>query len=308
MALDSRSVRDGLLGVSLARSGLVLTLAGALSIGSVLLGATARAQGWMAVFDGRLSLLVLFVLVVGSAVAAANAYWNDGLLLSWLLVFGSVLGWLWIVFVQGPVFFDVAIVPIAWAALTALVVGTVGYVIGRRRRLHARTKDEGKFEWPLEVLVGRELGQRGRWVVVSAMLFVLGSGVIYGTRPFVELPFEGVMLFELFYPTGVLAANTWLGTLVVLGWIGLAMWPAYRGAGLLVSWGIVFGPMFGAILTGFVLGGTSGVGPLLDATFAFLAALIFVVILGTGGFLLGIALRRVVGSPESRRPPDDVKA
>lgn len=138
-------------------------------------------------------------------------------------------------------------------------------------------------------------------------LFVLAGGVSYVTGPFLKLPIEGVSLFDLFYPTAVLHANTFLGSLVVLGWIGLAMWPAYRGAGLLISWGIVFGPMFGVILTGFVSGETSGVGPLLDATFAFIAALIFTLILGTGGYLFETGLRRVIGPSDFRQLADDLK-
>lgn len=305
--LSSEPIRVGLFGVSRTRSILVLVLAGVFLLGSFLIGTVARTQGWMEVLDGRLYVLVMFVLIFGSAVAAANAFWNDGLVLSWLLVFGPVLGWLWIVFVQGPVFFDSAIVPIAWAVFTALVVGTLGYVIGRRRRIDTHVTGDGQSEWLLGTLIGWDLGQRGQWLIVAGALFVLAGGLIYATRPFLELPIEGVILFELFYPTGVLVESTLVGTLVVLGWVGLAMWPAYRGAGLLVSWAVVFGPMFGAILTDFVLGGTSGVGPLLDATFAFLAALIFTIILGTGGFLLGTGLRRSVGSPESRRPADDVR-
>lgn len=136
MDFDSPLVSDGLLGISRRRSFLLTGLAFALFLGTYLLGTIARAQGWMSLLDGRLPLLVLFVLVAGVPVAAASAIWNDGLLLSWLLVFGPVLGWLWIVFVQGPVFLDGAIVPIAFAGFAALVVGTLGYVIGRSRSKH----------------------------------------------------------------------------------------------------------------------------------------------------------------------------
>lgn len=304
--LKSESIRVGLLGVSRTRSVHVLVLAGVLLLGSLLLGNVARTQGWMALLDERLFLLVLFVLVAGSAVAAANAYWNDGLVLSWLLVFGPVLGWLWMVFVQGPVFFDVAIVPIAWAMFAALVVGTLGYVLGRR--LDTRGTPDVTSEWMLGTIVGRDLGRRGQWLAVSSALFVLAVGLMAATRPFLELPIEGVTLFELFYPTGVLVESTLVGAVVVLGWMGLAMLPAYQRAGLLVSWAIVFGPLFGAILTEFVLGGTSGGWPVLDVTLAFLAALIFTLVLGTGGFILGGALRRVVGATASRRPPNEMRS
>lgn len=292
MALISEPVGNGLLGKSRSRSLLALGLSGALLLGAFLLGTVATTQGWMAILDGRISLLVLLVLVFGTAVAAANAYWNDGLVLSWLLVFGPILGWLWVVFVQGPIVFYGAIVPIAWSVLTALVVGTIGYVIGRGRRNYTHDRSEGQVEWPLAVIVGRDYSQRRQWLLLIGALFVLTGGMTYVVGPFLGFPIEGVTLFELFYPTAVLDANTSLGTLVVLGWIGLAAWPAYRGAGLLVSWGIVFGPMFGVILTGFVLGGTSGVGPLLDATFALLAGLIFTIILGTAGYILGGAFRK----------------
>lgn len=263
-----------------------------------LLSDIARSRGWMVDWFARFPLVVLAVLLVGGSLAAGNAYWNDGVVLSWLLVFAPVVGWLWNVFVQeGNVFFDEAIVPLAWAVFTALVVGTVGYVTGRTvRGVEIRDGQESSTR-VLRTPVG-DRSQVARWGVLAGGLFVVTSSLIYVTRPFVQLPVEGVSLFELFFPTGVIVANILLGTAVILGWSGLASWPAYRNAGLLVSWGVLFGPMFGAILTTFVMGGISGSGPLVDAALAFVAALVFAVILGTVGFLLGTTVRRIQGSSQ----------
>lgn len=304
MTVDSGQIRTGFLGDTRTRSLLVLGIAGALFLSVYFLSIVAERQGWMSAIDGQIHFVVLFVLVVGGGLAAGNASWNDGLGLSWLLVFALVFGWLWNVFVQeGPVFFDEAIVPLAWAVFTALVVGTVGYVIGRSfHGLPTQDTESDPSGWLLWLLVGQDPVRPVRWSLLAGGLFVIASSMMYVTQPYLPLPVEGVTLFELFYPTGVLAADTLPGAIVVLGWMGVAMWPAYRNAGLLVSWGLLFGPMFGASLTDFVLDGISGSGPFVDATFAFLAALIFALILGTGGFLIGRALRWAF---DRRRPTEE---
>lgn len=286
-------LRSALLGRDTPRSLLVLGLA--VGLGLYVHDAIARSPALLDAVDGRLYIPILIVVVVGGAIAASNASWNDGVVPSWLLVFAPVLGWLWHPFVQGPVSFDRVIVPVAFATLAALVVGTLGYVIGRRwagRAARAGTAEPP--EWLLGVLLGRDTDRTRLWVLVAFALFVISGAVIAVTRPFLSLPVEGVELIELFHPTGVVASDTLLGSVVLLGWLGLAMWPAYRDAGLLVSWGLLFGPMFGAISADFVLGGISGSGPLMDATLAFLAALIYSLVFGTGGFLFGSGLRRMV--------------
>lgn len=284
-------LRTALLGRNPSRTLLALGLA--VGLGLSVHDAIARSPEWLEAMDGRLYVPVLFVVVVGGAIAAWNASRNDGIVPSWLLVFAPVLGWLWHVFVQGPVNVERAIVPTAFATLAALVVGTVGYVVGRRidARAASDARDESS-DWLLRLLVGRVPARFSRWGLRAGGLFVLASALVYATRPYLRLPIEGVVLFDLYYPTGALAAAV-LGGVVVLAWTGLAAWPAYRRAGLLASWAITFGPLFGAILTDFLLGGTSGGGPVIDATLAFLAALSFALVLGTGGFLVGAATRRV---------------
>lgn len=306
----SSEVLIAVLGRNERRSTLAFGVALALFLSVYLLSATAERHGWMDVLDGRIYLVVLFVLVVGGGLAAGNAYWNDGLALSWLLVFALVFGWLWNVFVQeGPVFFDEGIVPLAWAVFTALVVGTVGYVVGRRPHGFGPQDIQGESSgWLLRVFVGRGPGRSGRWDMLAVGLFAIASGLIYVTRPYLPLPVENVTLFELFLVGGVFAANIPLGSIILFGWLGLAMWPAYRNAGLLVSWGLIFGPMFGAILTDYVMDGISGSGPLVDATFAFLLALILALILGTGGFVLGTGLRRLVTRRGDNRRERDASA
>lgn len=302
--LDSPGLRTALLGRDTTRSFLAFGLAIALALGFYVLGAIGEAQGWIYGFDQVFPVFVLLVLVVGGVVAAGNAYWNDGLVLSWLLVFGPVLGWLWIVLVQSANLIEVAIVPVAFATLGALVAGTLGYVAGRVLVVRA---DAGSWADPsnrlLRLLVGHVPNRQARWALLAGGLFVLSGALIYANRPYTPLPVEGVVLFELFYPTGVLAADTVFGIVVILAWMGLAAWPAYRREGILVSWGLPFGPLFGAILTDFVLGDTSGGGPWLEVAFAFIAALIFALVLGTGGYLLGSGLRWIA----DRNRPSAVK-
>lgn len=300
---------DALLGRDDARAGIAFSVGIALFLVFFLMSTIGESQRWMEGWFGRFSIfVVLGVLIVGGGIAAGNAYWNDGLVLSWFLVFGPVFGWLWNWFVQeGSVFFHEAIVPVLWAVFTALVVGTIGYVIGRiPHGFPSRDTGTESTGWLLRVLVGKNPMRSARWGLLAGVLFVIAGGLTYVTRPYLSLPVEGVDLVELFFPPGVLAANTLLGVLTIFAWMGLAMWPAYRNAGLFVSCGLVFGPISGALLIDFVVGGLSSSGPLVDATFALLAALILAVILGTGGFILGIGFRRIMIWRGNNRREQDV--
>lgn len=290
---DTSEVTIALLGAERKRS--IQAVGGALvllqSVSALI--ALDESREWMAMFAGRIHLVVLFVLVAGGGLAAGNAYWNSGLLLSWLLVFGLVFGWLWNTFVQaGTVFFHEAIIPVLWAVFAAVVVGTVGYAIGRSLRGSSIDEmEDDPSNWLLRVLLGVDHQQLVRWSLLAGGLFVTSASLIYVTHQFYPLPVEGVTLFEVFFAIGALNTNFLLGIVVVLGWLGLAMVPASRSAGLLVSWVLIFGPLFGASMTDWVLEGISGSGPLVDATFALVFALVFALILGTIGFLIGRGAR-----------------
>lgn len=288
---QASEIRSALFGQVRHRTFLVSGAAVVLFFVAFSSGTIAETRGW----EVLIHFVVLFLLVVGGAVAAGNAYWNDGLFGSCFLVFCLAFGWLWTVFVQqGTVSFAEAFPPFAWAVFAALVVGTVGYVVGRRLRdpLPRDTGDE-PTGWLLGVLVGFHTDRSGIWGPLAIGLFLVAGGLIYGTRPFFPLPVEGVSLIEVFTVVGVFVASIPVGTTVFLGWLGLAAWPAYRNEGLLVSWGLLLGPLFGAIVVDFVTSGMTG-NPIIDATLAFLLALVLAVSIGTCGFVLGRGLRRTV--------------
>lgn len=287
--------RTDLLGRDPPKSFLVFLLSIALTLGIYALGTTDVAQEWISGFGQMQPHFALLVFVVGGAVAAGNAYWNDGLVLSWLLVFGPVLAWLWNVGDQGVVHFGADIVLIGFATLGALVAGTLGYVVGRV--FNGRAESETWYEpitWLLRVLVGQIPEQSTRWGILAGGLFVLASVVFYSTYPSLQLPIVGVDLIALVIPIDAIAADYATGLAVVLAWIGLAAWPAYQRNGLLVSWALLFGPIFGALFTRYVVFDPSGGGRLFDFVAAVLVALSIVLLLGTGGYLLGSGLRWVV--------------
>lgn len=301
---DSSELRTALLGRDTNKSLLAFGLATVLLLGVYLLGAIGEGQGWIFEFGQLLPQFVLVVFVVGGAVAAGNAYWNDGLVLSWFLVFGPVLAWLWIVWVQGAVSFEIAIVPVAFASLAALVAGTLGYVVGRV--INGRTDSESWYEptgWLVRVLVGQVPARTVGWWALAGGLFVLASVLFYTTDPLLPLPIVGVSLIALFIPVGALAADLATGVVAVLAWMGLAAWPAYRREGLLVSWGLLFAPGFGAMLIHYAVGDRSGGGPWFDAVVALLYASSIALLLGTGGYLLGSGLRWIA----DRNRPSAVK-
>lgn len=298
----TQRVTGPLLGRGRTRTLLSLGVALSLFLVTFHVVAINEARGWTHDWFAQFPLLVLLAIVATGAIAAGNAYWNDGLVVSWLLVFAPVLGWLWNVFVQpGPVFLDEVVVPLAWAGFAALVVGSVGHAVGRGLRLGPRRDGEDEpSAGLLRALVGGESRQPVTWGFRAGGLFLGVATVVYATRPGVAI-LDGLYLSELFIPVGVFDAPLVVGAAVIVGWLGLAAWPAYRNEGLFASWLVTFGPFFGATLTDFVTSELSGSGPLVDVTLALLAALVFAGVLGTGGFALGRGLRRVV----VQRPPDE---
>jgi hypothetical protein len=259
-------------------------------------------EGWREVVDGRLYIPVAVTLVLGGAVAAWNASWNDGLLMSWLFVSGPVCGWLWNGFVQSRTLsLGVVLVPVGFGALAGVVVGTLGYAIGRLLLGDDGTGSPGI----MDVLVGRDPAEARRWWLTACGLFVIVTGSVVALGPDSPTPIRGVTLLELVLPLGTVRDNAVIGVFVILGWLGVASWPAYRRVGLLASWGIVFGPIFGAVLTAFVLDGISGSGAAMDATLAVVAALVVAVVLGSGGYLLGTVVRLLFGPDSPGRQSGD---
>ncbi|SHH15260.1 hypothetical protein [Halobaculum gomorrense] len=276
--------RDPRRTLSVFAAALALALLGYLS---------AAGANWLPVlFDDLASLVIGVVLVVGG-LAAANARWNDGVAGSWALVFGLVVGRVWADFVRRPVFSpDVLAVPLGFAALAAFVVGTVGYVLGRTLESGPRgvawlVDSDGRREF----LVGTA-ETTFRWLAVAGGLLLGAAGVV-GSVPESTPVTATVSVPELFYPLAPIDGDPVVGVVVVLAWTGLAAAPALRGGGLLLSWAVVFAPLFGGTGLDYLRDGISGGGPAVDLALAFIAASAFAVVLGTVGFTVGRSLRAV---------------
>lgn len=118
----------------------------------------------------------------------------------------------------------------------------------------------------------------------------------------------GVVFQSVFYP--FLWHNTPGVILYYLTWVGLAAVVTYRGGGLLGSWVIVFGPLFGGIANDFVLGNVCCAGAvqsraalhasyttnthITNTVLAAVAALAITLILGTLGHLIGTGTTHLV--------------
>ena len=157
----------------------------------------------------------------------------------------------------------------------------------------------------LRVLGGKYPARAPGWWSLAGGLFILASVLFYAADPLLPLPIVGVSLTALVNPVDAFAVDLVTGVAVILAWMGLAAWPAYRREGVLVSWGLLFGPSFGALFARYVVFDPSGGGRLYDLVAAFLFALSIALLLGTGGYLLGSGLRWVADrTPPSDREPD----
>lgn len=156
------------------------------------------------------------------------------------------------------------------------------------------------YTWARNVLVGRNPAVSARFAAVAAGSFI----VVFG----------GIMVGEI---TGMLVDAVWTAvetirnttgvdeaSVVAFVLVGFAAANAYHNDGLLVSWVLVFAPLFAAFLTGFM--GTLGVEvtavEFIGAAAGF--ALLFAGILGTAGFLLGAVSRRAVDGFRARNRSD----
>lgn len=286
-------VTAALLGRDTNRTIISVGVALALFLIVFLIGTFAESRGLANDWFARFPLAVLGFLVGIGAVAVATAYWNSGLALSWLVAFAPTFGWLWTVLAGKETAFPEGVAaPLGLAVIIAVPLGTVGYAVGRFLRV--RTTEEGKGTFPeplLGILLGDDPNRSGSWGTRAVGLFLATAVLMYTTSPAVSSS------VGTFVPTGGLSAPFLLGPVAIPVWLAVAVWPAYRGGGLLASWMVLFGPFSGAWLTDDVfLGRLTGSGPLVDAVLVLLGAFVLAVGLGTTGFVLGTGLRRAVES------------
>ena len=296
MVSDSNSV---LFGRRTGRTRRTLGVAITIFLCTFLIGVYARGRWMQAVMETTLQP-VLFVILVGGGLTIWNAYWNDGLLMSWLLMFSLVTPWLIHYNLQLGIYWP--FVSAGYVTL-ALVVSTVGYLIGVGfRRVSLGETEEGVAK-SFPAVFGSASGQTTRWFLLSSGLFVVPAGLVYVAGPYRSLLVSIVYPVALFYPIGDVTGRAVIGVGLILGWTGVATWPAYRGNGLLVSWGVLFAPMFGTILSYSLLEtfsasdlSSSVVDAVLIAT---LVSVTISVILRTLGFVIGVLFRRTV-APQQR--------
>lgn len=289
---------DVLFGGHIDRTRRTLGVAIAISLCVFLIGTYARGRWMKPVMEMTLQP-VFFVILVGGGLAIWNAYWNDGLLLSWLLIFSLITPWLIHYNLQLGIYEP--FVSAGYVTL-ALIVSTVGYLIGVGfRRLSLGDTEEGVAK-SFTAVFGSVPGQTTRWFLLLSGLFVVPAGPVYVAGPYRSLLVSMVYPVTLFYPIGDITGRAVIGVGLILGWIGVATWPAYRGNGLLISWGVLFAPMFGTILsyglleTFFASDLTSSA--VNDVLIAALVSVAISVILGSLGFVIGVLIRRTVATQQ----------
>lgn len=173
------------------------------------------------------------------ALAAVVAYYNEGIVPTWLLAFAGTLPPLVFHPPRGPTFsVTPATAPVAvlHAGAAAVGLGTLGFAAGAalgRRRDRRRGERYVPSAAVLPTLfVGRGRRRAARWLAVG----VAEIGVVFGVAWFGLLPF------------GIGGAGL-VGIALLLGLMFVpAAWSAARNRGLIVSWALAFAPVFGVFL------------------------------------------------------------
>lgn len=275
-------------------AGAVLALAAA----TYVLGRFVGGQGLVSASVEWLPLLVGAVVLVPGGVAAASAYWNDGLAVSLAAVFGPTVAWLWLFFTSGTgtVLAGTVAEVVGFATVATAVVGPPAYVVGRLARASVDGEAITEREWAVRALVGHDTVVAKRTAALAVALVPVGAGVLLlaDVLPGTSARAAGFVFFVV----GAVSRGPAVGAAVVALWLVVAAVAAYRGRGLLGSVALVGGPLLGGNGYLFVSTGISGAGPALDAALGLVAAAIFAVALGVPGYLLGGAARRLV-EPES---------
>lgn len=286
------SFRSTLIGAEPARTFIIVGIAITLSLVVFLIGGMARQQQWIT--DVTFPV-VLLVVIGGLVVAAGNARWNDGILLSWLLIAAPVAAWVWQheLVACCPPLQEILKTAGGFGILAALVIGTPGYAVGR---VTSEMIASDERTWVPSGRVTRWiLGEDEQHVKRGGRLagvFFLGLLVVYvwgfpaiipGLRTIgLKGPLLPVEYFlPLFFPPiWVEFTSPVVGIGVTILWIGIAAIPAYRGFGLYISWLLVFGLVLVPV--------TEGVA----GSFSVLLAIIAALTTGTVGFVVGQVLQR----------------
>ncbi|MFC7097517.1 hypothetical protein [Halobaculum marinum] len=292
------SSADALLGAD--RRMRLVAVAGATAL--VAVGVVAAETPWAAGADSAVPFLATTALLGGPALAAENARRAGGVLGSWLLAFGLVFSVAWCLAVPSGVATGIGVVvPVVAAASTATGVGLPGYALGEFLRRRSDGLDEAAGSARVRrVLLPRSRRAAVRWAVVAAAAFdaALAAAVWVPRHPVTG----ALTVAEVFDPLAAAAGDPRVGVLVAAGWVGAAAVPAARHAGLFVSWGVVFAPVFGGAGARFVDSVSASGVATFDVALAAVTAAVLAVFLGTFGFVVGVGARSLAPrTPALRR-------
>lgn len=221
--------------------------------------------------------------VILVAIAAAEAYYNEGMLVAWLVTFLVALPAFIFHPPRGPTFAvspETAPVAVLRAAGVAVGFGTAGFVLGVWLRRRVDRERDGPVEpSPTAIprrLLGRDRRERRRWSVLAVVEFAVLFTAIWAGILRVVMGFAGAMAVVIL-----------LGVMV-----GPAAVAAARNDGLLVSWLLAVAPLFGVFLAIQLHGGISP-APERPALYALGTALLFALPIGTIAYLAGRIARWV---------------
>lgn len=284
----SEEVQIDLIGSDPRQLRRMLGVAAGLFLGVAGLAVGVKRGGWIPeafVYVTETAVMVsLASLLIGGVAAGVNAARDGGLLPSWLLVLAPSTAWLLVYHYNPAQPLNTVIVVGILALLIVPLVGTIAHAVGRRAMM--RTVDERWQESTgpiLHLLIGPDPKRIGQWGVLASILFIGAvGGVALGVVPEVA-----------FFPFGAIGEGLALGAVVTLTWLGLAAIPGYRTGGLVSSWVLIFGPVFGALVTGAATDQFLGLPVLVEATRWVAPALVIALVSGTIGYLLGAAIRRM---------------
>lgn len=291
MKRGSKEVWTGLFGPGRTQALRTLAITFAVFVIVAGLGVTVKVGDWVP--EAFVSVtptavgISLVVVLFGCLGAGISASRNGGLLESWLFVLAPLAAWLFVYQYDAAHPLSTVVVVTAVALLTVPFAGTVAHTVGRLAQLH-----KAGDTWPdstgpvLRFLIGPSPKRTGQWGLLAATLFIIAvGGVMWDQFPIL-----------LFFPFGAIAGAPLLGTGVTLAWVGLAVIPGYRNEGLLSSWVLIFGPIFGGVVTISATDQFMQLPLLVDAATTGVYVLVLALIVSVIGFLLGTFLRRISSS------------
>jgi hypothetical protein len=238
--------------------------------------------------NGRIYVPVLFIFFGLGGLAVVSSHRNDGLVLSWLVVFLPTLGYTRAMFIQREgLLIEDLFLPLGWSILGAGAVGTLGYGIGSILRRDTDKKEGLRdFTW---VLAGNvDVSRWGKIAGLVASVSLLTMSLSHSQIPF----FDQSVILAFVVPITILTVSFPLMVMVASLWTTVTVFIGYKQYGMYASWLVTFGAFFGGGLVHFVLGDLSGWSVAVNVTYAFISAVVHSFVIGSLGYLGGYLLRQ----------------